>query len=70
MSGVLAGYVAYDCLHYAMHHAPRGALPGPLLRELRARHAHHHYHDAATGYGISSLLFDALLGTRAAAARL
>jgi len=63
MSGVVLGYVAYDCLHYGMHHAAH--LPGPLLQELKARHAHHHYMDADHGYGISSLLFDVLLNTRA-----
>jgi dihydroceramide fatty acyl 2-hydroxylase len=63
MSGVILGYIGYDCLHYAMHHAR--SLPGPLLRELKARHTHHHYHDSDAGYGISSVLFDVLLGTRA-----
>lgn len=63
MSGIVLGYVAYDCLHYSMHHA--AYLPGSFLQELKARHAHHHYHDCDQGYGISSLLFDALLGTRA-----
>lgn len=64
MSGVILGYIAYDCLHYGMHHAAH--LPGGLLQELRARHAHHHYCDAEHGYGISSVLYDVLLGTRAA----
>lgn len=63
MSGVLLGYVLYDCLHYAIHHAV--ALPGPLLRELRVRHNHHHYHDHHHTYGISSVFWDALFGTRA-----
>jgi sterol desaturase/sphingolipid hydroxylase (fatty acid hydroxylase superfamily) len=62
MSGVILGYVAYDCLHYSMHHAP--FLPGSFLQELKLRHSHHHYHDADHGYGISSVIFDVLLGTR------
>jgi sterol desaturase/sphingolipid hydroxylase (fatty acid hydroxylase superfamily) len=65
MSGVLLGYVGYDCLHYGMHHA--AWLPGGVLQELKVRHAHHHYQQSDTGYGISSVLFDALLGTRAPA---
>lgn len=64
MSGVILGYIAYDMLHYGMHHAKQ--LPGGLLRELKARHTHHHYKDHEAGYGISSMLFDALLHTRAA----
>lgn len=63
MSGVILGYVAYDCLHYGMHHAAH--LPGGVLQELKARHAHHHYCNPDHGYGISSVLFDVLLGTRA-----
>lgn len=63
MSGVILGYIAYDCLHYAMHHA--GHLPGAVLHELKARHAHHHYSDPDHGYGISSVLFDVVFGTKA-----
>lgn len=63
MCGVLLGYVFYDCLHYAIHH--RWRLPGPLLRALRLRHLHHHFHDHDSGYGISSMLFDVLLHTKA-----
>ncbi|KAF6260348.1 hypothetical protein COO60DRAFT_899705 [Scenedesmus sp. NREL 46B-D3] len=64
MSGVILGYIAYDCLHYGMHHAAH--LPRGVLQELRRRHAHHHYCDSNHGYGISSVLYDVLLGTRAA----
>ncbi|KAF8073176.1 FAH1 [Scenedesmus sp. PABB004] len=67
MAGVVLGYVAYDCLHYAMHHAGARALRWGLLAELRARHAAHHYADHGAGFGISSTLFDLLLGTRGAA---
>jgi sterol desaturase/sphingolipid hydroxylase (fatty acid hydroxylase superfamily) len=63
MSGVILGYVAYDCLHYSMHHA--AYLPGGFLQELKLRHSHHHYQDSDHGYGISSVIYDVLLGTRA-----
>jgi len=63
MSGVLLGYVAYDCLHYAMHHGVK--LRGRFLQALKRRHMHHHYHDDTKGYGISSMLFDIVLQTRA-----
>ncbi|PNH10880.1 Fatty acid 2-hydroxylase 1 [Tetrabaena socialis] len=65
-AGMGYGYVAYDCLHYMVHHVPRGALPGPLLRDLKRRHMHHHYRDHSRGYGISSVLFDILLCTQSA----
>lgn len=57
-AGIILGYVIYDCMHYLMH---SGALGGPL----KAAHMQHHYVDAAAGFGISSPLFDMLLGTGA-----
>jgi sterol desaturase/sphingolipid hydroxylase (fatty acid hydroxylase superfamily) len=55
--GIMAGYVAYDCMHYAMH---AGALGGPLA----AAHMRHHYREPGAGFGISSPLLDWALGTR------
>ncbi|PNW75097.1 hypothetical protein CHLRE_12g496650v5 [Chlamydomonas reinhardtii] len=63
-AGMGYGYVAYDVLHFMMHHVPSTALPGPLLRDLKRRHMHHHYKDHSKGYGISSVLFDILLCTQ------
>jgi dihydroceramide fatty acyl 2-hydroxylase len=61
MAGVLLGYVAYDCLHYAMHH---GAQLGPLFFPmLRKRHCDHHFKQIDRGYGISSTFFDLLFDT-------
>jgi len=54
--GVLGGYVVYDCIHYGIH---SGFLKGPLAQA----HLRHHFEDTATGFGISSPLFDWLLGT-------
>jgi dihydroceramide fatty acyl 2-hydroxylase len=56
--GIMLGYVAYDCMHYWMH---RGSLNG----FLKVAHMRHHYLDSSRGYGISSPLFDFLLGTMA-----
>ncbi|EFJ51078.1 hypothetical protein VOLCADRAFT_79982 [Volvox carteri f. nagariensis] len=63
-AGMGYGYVAYDCLHYMVHHVPGSSLPGPLLRDLKRRHMHHHYKDHSKGYGISSVLFDILFFTQ------
>lgn len=60
--GMLLGYVAYDCMHYFMH---SGVLGGPL----KAAHMRHHYVDPTAGYGISSPLFDVMLGTAAVKGR-
>lgn len=57
-SGMLLGYVAYDCIHYFQH-------SGLLGGRLRAVHMHHHYVDPTVNYGISSQIYDILLGTSA-----
>mmetsp|Transcript_17496 Transcript_17496/g.37805 ORF Transcript_17496/g.37805 Transcript_17496/m.37805 type:complete len:274 (-) Transcript_17496:530-1351(-) len=62
-SGMGYGYVAYDCLHYAVHHLGSRSMPVQLFRELKQRHMHHHYHDPDHGYGISSILFDVVFNT-------
>lgn len=72
-AGAGMGYVAYDTLHYAIHHGSSGGGGGsgasgglgPLLRLLRRKHLHHHYKDTSTGYGISSVLFDYVFQTQA-----
>lgn len=55
-AGMLLGYVAYDCTHYFQH-------SGLVGGALRAAHMHHHYVDSSVNYGISSSLWDMLLGT-------
>lgn len=62
-AGMGFAYVAYDCLHYCIHNAT--SLPTPLLKDLKRRHAHHHYKDHSTGYGISAVFVDVLMGTSA-----
>jgi dihydroceramide fatty acyl 2-hydroxylase len=61
-AGLMAGYLAYDLGHYAMHARGAGGA-------LRRRHMDHHFRDATTNFGISSPLFDRLLGTAAGAAK-
>ena len=56
----LAGYLAYDMLHYHVHHhTPRSAL-GRRLREL---HMRHHFQDDERGFGISAPYWDTIFGT-------
>src|SRR3954451_4087470 len=60
--GFLAGYLAYDMLHYHVHHhVPKTAL-GRRLREL---HMRHHFQDDETGFGISAPYWDTIFGTAA-----
>ena len=58
--GFLVGYLAYDMLHYHVHHhKPRTAL-GHKLREL---HMRHHFQDDERGFGISAPYWDRVFGT-------
>jgi dihydroceramide fatty acyl 2-hydroxylase len=59
-AGFLAGYLAYDMIHYALHHhTPRTRL-GRWLREL---HMRHHFQDDERGFGISAPYWDRVFGT-------
>jgi dihydroceramide fatty acyl 2-hydroxylase len=58
--GFLAGYLAYDMLHYHVHHhKPRT----PLGRKLRELHMRHHFQDDERGFGISAPYWDNVFGT-------
>jgi len=59
-AGFLAGYLAYDMIHYHLHHhTPRTRL-GKWLREL---HMRHHFQDDERGFGISAPYWDRVFGT-------
>lgn len=60
MAGLLAGYMLYEILHYAIHTV---AAPGPLLRGWRSHHFHHHFQDEHRAFGVSTPLWDALFFT-------
>jgi sterol desaturase/sphingolipid hydroxylase (fatty acid hydroxylase superfamily) len=61
-AGFVTGYLCYDTIHYLTHH---GARHTALGRSLRRAHFGHHYVDSTTNYGVSSPLWDVVLGTRA-----
>lgn len=56
------GYVAYDCLHYAVH-SGRPVSSAFLVRDLKRLHMQHHYKDDSKGYGISTPLYDVVFNT-------
>lgn len=59
-AGFVLGYLAYDMLHYHIHHGrPRTR----ILRGLRRRHMRHHFHDEKTGFGVSAPFWDHVFGT-------
>jgi sterol desaturase/sphingolipid hydroxylase (fatty acid hydroxylase superfamily) len=59
-AGFLASYLAYDMLHYHLHHHAAKTRLGKLLREL---HMRHHFQDHERGFGISAPFWDHVFGT-------
>ena len=60
-AGFLAGYLFYDMLHYAIHHAP---MKGKVWMALKTHHLKHHFKDPDAGYGVSSPLWDVIVGSQ------
>jgi len=60
VAGMLFGYAMYLWVHYAVHaYAP----PKNFLKTLWVHHSIHHYKDPTVAYGVSSPLWDYVLGT-------
>ncbi|MEM1122892.1 MAG: sterol desaturase family protein [Bacteroidota bacterium] len=59
-AGFLAGYLFYDMLHYAIHHAP---MKGKIWMALKTHHLKHHFKNPDAGYGVSSPLWDLVVGS-------
>jgi sterol desaturase/sphingolipid hydroxylase (fatty acid hydroxylase superfamily) len=60
LAGTMAGYIAYDWIHYYTHHfRPRTRIG----KWMRAYHLRHHYQDPNAFFGISSPLWDLAFGT-------
>jgi sterol desaturase/sphingolipid hydroxylase (fatty acid hydroxylase superfamily) len=64
--GFMAGYVAYDLVHYACHQWP---MKGRLARALKTHHMRHHHLGEAGNYAITGMMWDRLLRTRIMSAR-
>ena len=59
-AGFFVGYLAYDMLHYHVHHHSPRTAPGRKLREL---HMRHHFQNHERGYGVSAPFWDYIFGT-------
>jgi len=59
-AGIIGGYVTYDVTHYLMH----SGWQVEVLKGRRVKHMAHHYGQMDKGFGISTSLFDWLLGTQ------
>jgi sterol desaturase/sphingolipid hydroxylase (fatty acid hydroxylase superfamily) len=60
-AGFVAGYLVYDTTHYLTHHSPGRTSLGKYQKK---RHFRHHYYDSTRNFGVSSPLWDAVMGTR------
>lgn len=59
--GFLLGYLFYDMMHYAMHHYN---FKSGLMKRIKQHHMLHHYQDPTKGFGVSSSLWDVVMGSR------
>jgi len=59
-SGFLLGYLAYDYIHYYVHHFNPKTRLGKYLKRY---HLVHHFKDHGAKWGVSSPLWDYVLGT-------
>jgi sterol desaturase/sphingolipid hydroxylase (fatty acid hydroxylase superfamily) len=61
--GFIAGYLAYDMLHYSTHHIN---LRSRALKAIRRHHMLHHSQTPDRRFGVSSPLWDHVFGTEPA----
>jgi sterol desaturase/sphingolipid hydroxylase (fatty acid hydroxylase superfamily) len=61
LAGFIAGYLAYDMLHYHLHH---GQPKTGIGRLLRVRHMNHHFRDDASFFGVSAPWWDHIFRTQ------
>ncbi|MGK5630462.1 sterol desaturase family protein [Streptomyces sp. URMC 123] len=66
MAGYVLGYLAYDMVHFRLHHHRPATALG---RALRRRHLQHHFQDDRRGFGVSCPYWDHVFGTAPARAR-
>jgi 4-hydroxysphinganine ceramide fatty acyl 2-hydroxylase len=59
-AGKVAGYLAYDMVHYGVHHF---RWKNKVLLRLRAHHMNHHHNKEGRKYGVSTTLWDHVFGT-------
>ena len=61
-AGIVAGWLAYEALHRAIHVLPPRTAYG---RWARRHHLHHHFVDPASNHGVSSPIWDLVFRTYA-----
>lgn len=59
-AGFLTGYLFYDITHYAIHHFN---MHSKFWLEIKNHHMRHHYLDPNKGFGVSTPIWDMIIGT-------
>ncbi len=59
-AGFITGYIIYDMMHYAIHHAK---IDGKFWRRIQKNHLNHHFKDPNLGFGVSTDIWDKIIGT-------
>jgi sterol desaturase/sphingolipid hydroxylase (fatty acid hydroxylase superfamily) len=58
--GFIAGYLFYDITHYAVHHFN---IRNKFWLAIKKHHIRHHFENPELGFGVSSPLWDEIIGT-------
>ncbi len=58
--GFILGYLGYDMTHYAVHHFN---MHNKFWLAIKNHHMKHHYMDSTKGFGVSSPVWDEVMGT-------
>lgn len=59
-AGFLTGYLFYDMTHYAIHHFN---MHNKFWLAIKNHHMRHHYQNPYKGFGVSSRVWDFVIGT-------
>lgn len=59
-AGFIIGYLAYDMIHYALHHVQ---FDNAIWQKLKDHHMVHHFSEPDNGFGVSNNLWDVIFGT-------
>ncbi len=60
-AGFITGYLAYDMIHYATHHAH--FIKAKWFINVKQHHMRHHFQDPDNGFGVSSAFWDKIFRT-------
>ncbi|MFQ5690271.1 MAG: sterol desaturase family protein [Gemmatimonadota bacterium] len=62
-AGFVLGYLIYDTFHYAVHFIRPGGMAEEAMYRVGKGHMRHHFSDNHKDYGVSSPVWDLLIGT-------